>query len=58
MTKFKSVSSLGDTGTIMDLMHDELCDYQTLADDEVSQKAWSEAKVVDGSLGGEDSITG
>ena len=56
MTKFKSVSHLGaaDTFNMMDAMYDEFCDYQTLTDDEIGQKAWSEAKVFDGSVGGEE----
>ena len=55
-TKFKSISHLGDTDIInvMDAMYDEFCDYLTLTDDEIGQKAWSEAKVVDGSVGGEE----
>ena len=35
-------------------MYDEFCDYQALTDDEIGQKAWSEAKVVDVSVVGEE----
>jgi hypothetical protein len=52
LTKFKSVSNLSDID--MDAMYDEFCDYRTMTEDEIGQKAWSEAKVVDGSAGGEE----
>jgi hypothetical protein len=52
--KFKSVSNLGDTGIQIDAMYDEFCDYQTLTDDDIGEKAWSEAKVVDGLVDGEE----
>ena len=38
---------------MMDAMY-EFCDYQTLTYDEIGQKAWSEAKVVDGLIVGEE----
>ena len=52
--KFKSVSNLGDTDIQIDAMYDELCDYQTLTDDDIGEKAWSEAKIVDGLVNGEE----
>ena len=35
-------------------MYDEFCDYQSLTDDDIGEKAWRESKVVDGSVGGEE----
>jgi hypothetical protein len=52
--KFKSVSNLGDTDIQIDAMYDEFCDYQTLTDDDIGEKAWSEAKIVDGLVDGEE----
>ena len=53
-TKFKSVSSLGETDIQIDAMYDEFCDYQTLTDDDIGEKAWSEAKVIDGFVDGQE----
>ena len=35
-------------------MYDEFCDYQSLTDGDIGEKAWRESKVVDGSVGGEE----
>ena len=34
----------------IDKLYDEFCDYQTLNDGDVGDKAWNEAKVIDGSV--------
>jgi hypothetical protein len=34
----------------MDKLYDEFCDYQTLNDEDIGDKAWNEAKVIDGSV--------
>ena len=34
----------------MDALYDEFCDYQTLSDGDIGDKAWNEAKVIDGSV--------
>ena len=34
----------------MDKLFDEFCDYQTLNDGDAGDKAWNEAKVIDGQL--------
>ena len=38
----------------MDTLFDEFCDFQTLGDNDVGEKAWSEAKVIDGSVDGQE----
>ena len=51
--KFNSVLNI-DANVKVDTLFDEFCDFQTLADNDVQDKAWSEAKVVDGSADGQD----
>ena len=50
LTKFRSVSNLQNDIDI-DEMFDEVCDYQTMKDDDIGQKAWKDVKVIDGSIG-------
>lgn len=34
----------------MDALYNQFCDYQTLSDGDIGDKAWNEAKVIDGSV--------
>lgn len=55
LNNFKSVSSISgiDTAAI-DELYDEFCDYKTISDNETESVAWTEAKVVDGLVDGEE----
>ena len=58
LLKFNSVLNV-DTNTKMNTLFDEFCDFQTLGDNDVGEKAWSEAKVIDGQwMGKRYSFTG
>ncbi len=46
LTKFQSFFINMD----MDKLYDEFCDYQTLNDGDIGDKAWNEAKVIDGTV--------
>ena len=55
LNNFKSVSSISgiDTAAI-DELYDKFCDYKIISDNEIESVAWTEAKVVDGLVDGEE----
>ena len=54
LTKYQTVSSVSNIK--VDDLYEEFCDYQTLRDNEISEAAWSEAKIVDGEEEGNETF--